>query len=197
MAPTTHDRKLTPTQVAFTLVRLRHVGAQDHALRDGAGRGAAEFIADLRDSLDRMLDEAAAMPADRCPTLVTALAGWRHPAWYTFHRARRELVVHHRDLKHSYTTHGWPTGYVTWAPDETAASLAARNFPEARFEATDLDRSWTLAPTGPTATGPGHALLAWLVGCGPDEDLELKRTADTTGVAAPADTGLGSRSPDR
>ncbi|MEU1784892.1 hypothetical protein ABZ553_03010 [Streptomyces sparsogenes] len=100
------------------------------------------------------------------------------------------------DLKHSYTTLGWPTGYVTWAPDETTASCAAPNFPEARFEATDLDRSWTLAPTGPTATGPGHALLAWLVGCGPDEDLGLKRTADATGVAAPADTGLRSRSPD-
>lgn len=143
----------------------------DHALRDGAGRGAAELVADLRGSLARLLDEAAAMPSDRWPTLVTALAGWRHPAWYTLHRARRELETHHIDLKLGYTTVDWPTGYVTWALDETIATLAARNFPVARFEATDLDRSWTLAPTGPTATGPGHTLLAWLAGRGPDEDL--------------------------
>ncbi|AOP47831.1 maleylpyruvate isomerase family mycothiol-dependent enzyme [Streptomyces lydicus] len=153
--------------------------ALDHALRDGAGRCAAELIADLRGSLDRLLDEAAAMPADRWPTLVTALAGWRHPAWYTLHRARRELETHHIDLKLGYTTVDWPTGYVTWALGETIAALAAHNFPVVRFEATDLDRSWTLAPTGPTATGPGHALLAWLAGRGPDEVLELEPNLPT------------------
>ncbi|MFE9122847.1 maleylpyruvate isomerase family mycothiol-dependent enzyme [Streptomyces sp. NPDC007172] len=115
-----------------------------HALRQGAGRGAAEPIADLCGSLDRLLDEldeAAAVPADRWPTLVTALAGWRHPAWYTLHRARRELETHHIDLKLGHTSVDWPNGYVTWVLDETIATPAARNFPVARFEATDLDRS--------------------------------------------------------
>ncbi|MGW3567620.1 maleylpyruvate isomerase N-terminal domain-containing protein [Streptomyces sp. NPDC000941] len=63
------------------------------------------------------------------------------------------------------------TNYVTWALDDTIATLAARHFPIARIEATDLDRSWTLAPTGPAATGPGHALLAWLSGRGPATHL--------------------------
>src|SRR5438477_11786594 len=36
---------------------------------------------------------------------------------------------------------------------------------------TDIDRAWTLAPAGPTATGFGHALLAWLCGRGPDTHL--------------------------
>ncbi|MFD8378175.1 maleylpyruvate isomerase N-terminal domain-containing protein [Streptomyces sp. NPDC059679] len=143
----------------------------DRALREGAERNAAHLVADLRRSLDRMLDEATAMPTERWPTLVTALAGRRHPAWYTLHRARRELKTHHVDLNLGYTTADWPTSYVTWALDDTIATLAARDFPIARIEAGDLDRSWTLAPTGPAATGPGHALLAWLSGRGPATHL--------------------------
>ncbi|GHI09754.1 hypothetical protein AQI88_16435 [Streptomyces cellostaticus] len=143
----------------------------DRALRDGAQRDAAGLVTDLRRSLDRLLDEATAMPAERWPTLVTALAGWRHPAWYTLHRARRELETHHVDLNLGYTTADWPAGYVTWALDESIAALAARDFPIARIEATDLARAWPLAATGPTATGPGHALLAWLTGRAPDTHL--------------------------
>jgi maleylpyruvate isomerase len=143
----------------------------DRALRDGADRDAAELTADLNQSLEQLLDEAAAMPALRWPTLVTALAGWPHPAWYTLHRARRELETHHVDLRLGYTSADWPSSYVTWALDETVATLAARAFPVARFEATDIDRSWTLAPSGPTAVGPSRALLAWLCGRGPAGDL--------------------------
>ncbi|MFB8085958.1 hypothetical protein [Streptomyces sp. NPDC055992] len=54
--------------------RRRHPGSR-------AADGAAELVADLHGSLARLLDEAAAMPSDRWPTLVTALAGWRHLAW--------------------------------------------------------------------------------------------------------------------
>ncbi|MFB7756141.1 maleylpyruvate isomerase family mycothiol-dependent enzyme [Streptomyces sp. NPDC056121] len=143
----------------------------DRALREGAERCAGELVADLRGSLDRLLDEAEAMPAERWPHLVTALAGWRHPAWFTLHRCRRELETHHVDLNLGYAAADWPSGYVTWALDDTVAALTARNFPVARIQATDLDRAWTLAPTGPTVTGAGHALLAWLTGRGPDTHL--------------------------
>ncbi|MEU5533705.1 maleylpyruvate isomerase family mycothiol-dependent enzyme [Streptomyces sp. NPDC020362] len=139
----------------------------DRGLRDGAQRDAADLVTDLSHSLDRMLDAATAMPTERWPTLVSALAGWRHPAWYTLHRARRELETHHVDLNLGYATTHWPADYVTWALDESIAALAARGFPLARIEATDLARTWTLAPTGPTVTGAGHALLAWLTGRGP------------------------------
>jgi maleylpyruvate isomerase len=145
--------------------------ALDRALREGSRRDATDLVADLRRSLDRLFDEAAVMPAERWSTLVTALAGWRHPAWYTLHRARRELETHHTDLNLGYTTANWPNGYVTWALDDTITTLAARDFPVAGIEATDLDLSWTLAPTGPTVTGPGHAILAWLTGRGTDTRL--------------------------
>jgi len=138
----------------------------DRALQEGAGRGAAELVADLRGSLDRLLEEAASMPVERWSVLVTALAGWPHPAWFTLHRCRRELETHHVDLNLGCTTADWPADYVTWALDGTATALAARQFPVARIEAEDLDRAWTLSATGPTVTGPGHTLLAWLAGRG-------------------------------
>ncbi|MFJ9615226.1 maleylpyruvate isomerase family mycothiol-dependent enzyme [Streptomyces noursei] len=151
----------------------------DRALRVGAARDAAELVADLRGSLNRLFDEAGAMPSGRWPTLVSALAGWRHPAWFTLHRAWRELETHHVDLNLGYTSINWPARYVIWALDETVAALAARAFPVARVEATDLDRAWTLAPTGPTVTGPGHALLAWFCGRGPDTLLRSDRQLPT------------------
>ncbi|MGW1067929.1 maleylpyruvate isomerase family mycothiol-dependent enzyme [Streptomyces aureus] len=145
--------------------------ALDRAVREGAERSAGELVDDLRTGLDRLLDDAHAMPAERWPVLVTALAGWRHPAWFTLQRCRRELETHHVDLNLGYTTTRWPSGYVAWALDDTIASLTARGFPVARIQATDLDRAWTPAPTGPTVTGPGHSVLAWLAGRGTDPEL--------------------------
>ncbi|MEV1042773.1 maleylpyruvate isomerase N-terminal domain-containing protein [Streptomyces sp. P8-A8] len=42
----------------------------DRVLHEGAGRSGAELVADLRTSLDRLLDEAASMPAERWSTLA-------------------------------------------------------------------------------------------------------------------------------
>ncbi|MEZ0064427.1 maleylpyruvate isomerase [Streptacidiphilus sp. MAP12-20] len=146
--------------------------ALERALREGAGRDAAALVADVCGSLERMLDEAEAMPVERWPTMVTALAGWRHPAWFTLHRAWRELETHHVDLGLGHTTADWPAEYVIWALEATVATLSARDFRVSRIEATDLDRAWTVAPTGPTITGAGHALLAWLSGRGTAAPLQ-------------------------
>ncbi|MFD5517599.1 maleylpyruvate isomerase family mycothiol-dependent enzyme [Streptomyces sp. NPDC127066] len=134
------------------------------AVREGADRPAAELVADLRSRLAYLAEDVTSMPAERWDTLVTALAGWRHPAWYTLHRCWRELETHHVDLNVGYRTTDWPSTYVTWALDDTIAALAALDFPVARVEALDLGRSWTLSPTGPDITGSGHALLGWLSG---------------------------------
>ncbi|MEU6218474.1 maleylpyruvate isomerase family mycothiol-dependent enzyme [Streptomyces sp. NPDC047022] len=145
--------------------------APERALREGAGRDATTLAADLRDSMDQLLDEAALMPAERWSTLLTSLPGYRHPAWFTLHRARRELEIHHADLLLGHTTADWPADFVCWALDGTTTALGARAFPVARMEATDLDRSWSLGPAGHTVSGPGHALLAWLAGRGGEAEL--------------------------
>lgn len=145
----------------------------DRQLREGAGRGATALVADLRESLDGLLRDAAELPAERRGVLVPALAGWRHPAWYLLWRAWRELEVHGVDLGLGRTPAGWPEGFVRRALAETAATLAARAVPLARIEAEDLGRSWSTGGAGPVVGGPGHALLAWLAGRGPVAGLRV------------------------
>ncbi|GAA2269408.1 MULTISPECIES: maleylpyruvate isomerase family mycothiol-dependent enzyme [Kitasatospora] len=141
------------------------------AVQEGSGRPAAELAADLRGRLEQLASAVAEMPAGRWDTPVTALAGWRHPAWYTLHRCRRELETHHIDLNTGYGTADWSGDYVAWALDDTLAALAAGDFPLARVEAVDLGRSWQLSGSGPTVTGPGHAVLGWLSGRTPGTRL--------------------------
>ncbi|WP_328908142.1 maleylpyruvate isomerase family mycothiol-dependent enzyme [Streptomyces sp. NBC_00234] len=131
--------------------------------------------ADLRSRLAHLAEDATSMPVERWDTLVTALAGWRHPAWYTLHRCWRELETHHVDLNAGYRTTDWPSTYVTWALDDTITALAALDFPVARVKALDIGRSWTLSPTGPNITGSGHALLGWLSGRALDPPLTSDR----------------------
>ncbi len=138
--------------------------AMARAVQEGAERPVSELAADVRGRLGRLADDAATVSAERWDVLVPALAGWRHPAWYTLYRCWRELETHHADLNVDYSTASWPDTYVKWALDETLAALSARDFPVARVEASDLGRCWELSPNGPAVTGSGHALLGWLSG---------------------------------
>lgn len=141
----------------------------------GTTERAAALAADVRLSLERFAEEARAMPADAWSRLVTALAGWRHPAWFTLWRCLRELETHHVDLYCGYHTSDWPVSYVAWALDDTLATLKEQHFPIGSAEAVDLGRSWELTPGGPTVAAAGHVLLGWLAGRtpGPDENLPL------------------------
>ncbi len=149
------------------------------AVTDGADRPAAELAADLRSALARLTEAAGSMPTEAWDTHVTALAGWRHPAWYTLHRCWRELETHHVDLRAGYRTEDWPDAYVTWALDDTLAALTAHAFPVTRIDATDLGRTWAPSRTGPVVTGPGHAVLAWLSGRATNTALTSTRPLPT------------------
>ncbi|OIK23939.1 hypothetical protein VT52_029980 [Streptomyces malaysiense] len=139
--------------------------ARDAALP--AGRLAER----LRASLGGFTDGARALPAPAWERLVTALAGWRHPAWYLLLRGLRELETHHLDLGTGYGTEDWPDRYVSWALDDTLTTLGARRFPLAAVTDTGPDRRWTLAPEGPEVSGEGHRILGWLTGRLPADGL--------------------------
>ncbi|MET9694267.1 maleylpyruvate isomerase N-terminal domain-containing protein [Streptomyces sp. NPDC006514] len=55
--------------------------------REDANRPAAELATDLRSRLAHLAEDATSMPVECWDTLVTALAGWRHPVWCTLHRS--------------------------------------------------------------------------------------------------------------
>ena len=129
-----------------------------------AAATAVDIAGDLQVSLEQFAAEIGEMPADAWSQMVTALAGWPHPAWFTLRRCLRELETHHFDLCCGYRTQDWPTPYVAWALDDTLATMRAQGFPLGSAEATDLGRTWTITPGGPSVAAAGHELLAWLAG---------------------------------
>ncbi|AUG79267.1 hypothetical protein CFP65_4520 [Kitasatospora sp. MMS16-BH015] len=140
------------------------------AVEAGAGGSGGELAAELRGRLATLEEAVAGMPAERWEFLVSALPGWRHPAWYTVNRCWREIETHHVDLAVGYRPADWSAAYVRWALDDTLAALAAREFPVGEVKATDLGRSWRVDGEGPVVGAPGHVLLAWLSGRGPGEN---------------------------
>lgn len=170
-----YQRLLAVARTGMETAPRTEAKALARAVREGADRPAAELATDLRSRLAHLAEEATSMPVERWGTLVTALTGWRHPAWYTLYRCWRELETHHVDLNVGYRTTDWPRTYVTWALDDTITALAALDFPVARVKALDIGRSWTLSPTGPDIAGSGHALLGWLSGRALDPPLTSDR----------------------
>ena len=170
-----YQRLLAVARTGMESAPRAEAKALARAVREGADRSAAELAIDLRSRLAHLADEATSMPVERWGTLVTALAGWRHPAWYALHRCWRELETHHVDLNVGYRTTDWPRAYVAWALDDTITALAALDFPVARVNALGLGRSWALSPAGPDITGSGHALLGWFSGRVPDPPLTSDR----------------------
>ncbi|MGW3063206.1 maleylpyruvate isomerase family mycothiol-dependent enzyme [Streptomyces sp. NPDC001130] len=167
------------------LLRLAHTGREPSPRADAATLSAAvgrdatlsadRLVARLRESLDRFAAQARTTPAPAWDRLVPALAGWRHPAWYLLLRCLRELETHHLDLGVGHRTDQWPDAYVSWALDDTLATLRAQDFPLTSVEAVDLGRRWPMAARGPSVAGAGHQVLGWLSGRTPADTLTCDR----------------------
>ncbi|KUN06086.1 hypothetical protein AQI95_14345 [Streptomyces yokosukanensis] len=170
------------------LLRLAHTGREPGPRADAATLSAAverdaalsadRLAARLRESLGLFTAQAHATPAPAWDRLVPALAGWLHPARYLLLRCLRELETHHLDLGLGHGTDQWPDAYVSWALDDTLATLHAQGFPLASVEAVDLGRRWSPAAEGASVAGPGHLLLGWLGGRIPAGALTGDRPAD-------------------
>ena len=138
----------------------------------GAGRGAAELVADVRATAARFAEQARTLPEDAWNAPVKAMQGWPHPAWFTVFRRWHEVEAHHADLAAGYGPADWAEPYVRWSSAATLAAVAA--LPERargglagyRITATDSGESADLgwAAGGPEASGSARALLGWLSG---------------------------------
>lgn len=79
----------------------------------GAGRPAAELIADVAESAARMEAACDAMPAGAWGCLTRDVGGTERPA-HTLPLSRwREVEIHHVDLGLGYTPADWPLEMVT------------------------------------------------------------------------------------
>lgn len=111
----------------------------------GAGRPAAELVADVRTSARRFEETAAALDDDTWDRPVRAGSGGERPARTLVLARWREVEVHHVDLGLGYRPADWPPALVARVLPEVLPGLAERADPA--------------------------AVLAWALGRGPAPDL--------------------------
>ena len=101
------------------------------------------------------------------------------PAWpvvTVVSMRRRELEIHHADLRTSYTRHDWPADFCL----ELMAALTVDQAASGPFRAraTDLGRDWHVGGEGgPTVMGTAADLGWWLSGRGAGEGLSCDAEA--------------------
>lgn len=142
--------------------------AREAGIAAGAGRPAAEQLADLRDSAERFATAVARMPAEAWTTPVSGMFPPDHPAWYVPIRRLREIEVHHADLGAGYGWADWPETFVRrelydtmlWLGDESPVSEVVALAPGTG----EVLRTWTGLGDGPAVEGTPRELLAWLAG---------------------------------
>jgi maleylpyruvate isomerase len=133
----------------------------------GAGRPAAELVADMSASSAAFADEAARMPDDAWTATVQALTGGPIPAAEVLLLRLSEVEIHHVDLGAGYGYRDWPDEFVAAALARVAESFRGReDAPPCRLAVTG-GRTYLLGPASdglPQVSGSAHDALAWLLG---------------------------------
>jgi maleylpyruvate isomerase len=142
--------------------------AREADIEAGAGRPAEELTADVASSAKSFTEHARAMPPEAWTTQVHAIRGPAHPAWFTLNRRLFEVEVHHADLGAEYRPADWPDWFVTEELYRICAELSQDPAaPSAVLNDAASGRQYFLRAAEASdlaITGPGYALLAWLIG---------------------------------
>lgn len=152
------------------------LAARAEQIEAGAGRGAAELLADLRSSAAAFAAEYRKMPPDAWERTVRWTAGQERRAARIADSRLTEVLVHHVDLDAGFGPADWPAHFVRDMLERVTAAFTARDeAPDLRLSAEDIGKTYELGttPSRPTVRGPGYALLAWLMGRTSGADLTL------------------------
>jgi len=157
------------------------LAARAAEIEAGAGRGAAELLADLRAGADRFAAEYRRMPSAAWEVTVRWTRGQEHPAARIADSRLAEVLLHHVDLDAGFGCEQWPPDFVQDLLGRVAASFRSRaDAPAVRLLATDTGERHDLAPgdrQAPTAAGPQAELLCWLIGRSDGAGLDLRGAA--------------------
>jgi maleylpyruvate isomerase len=122
--------------------------AREVAIMDGAGRPAAQLVADVRESARAVEDVCAALPVEAWERQTRGVSGRLVPAWGVVRSRWHEVEVHHVDLGLGYRPADWPAEMVAeWLPD------VLQGLPDRATGAELL--AWVLG------RGPAPVLGAW------------------------------------
>lgn len=150
---------------------LREREAQIEA---GAGRSAADLIADLHASADAFAAQYALMPATAWQNTVHWTTGQRHRAARIADARLCEILIHHLDLRAGLTPDHWPADFVAHELNTVAAAFDIRDDSlSLRLHATDTGTQYEICADDGAVVVHGRqaSLLAWLMGRSPGDDL--------------------------
>jgi maleylpyruvate isomerase len=99
--------------------------ARDREIEDGAGRSAADLLADVM-SANKRLEETWSRSAEAGWPNSHLLGDDRFPTAGSPLRRLREVEMHHVDLGLGYEPADWPDFYVTWELAHTLQRLPKR-----------------------------------------------------------------------
>jgi maleylpyruvate isomerase len=149
-------------------------GNRDEEIEEGAGRTAAQLLADLHESSQRFAEAAARLTPEQWTTTVERRVGGPQPAgripWWRL----QEIVIHHVDLDTGFTPAHWSTDFTGPELEMTVDRFTDPSYDAVvetpfRLYAEDTARTCGVGcdPTDKEqllVRGPEAALLAWLLG---------------------------------
>jgi maleylpyruvate isomerase len=161
--------------------------AREAEIEQGAGRTAAELLADVRETSEHFAVQAARLSPEQWRNEIEGRRGGKQQAaWLPWWRLE-EILIHHVDLRVAYSPAHWPESFT----EPELAMIAARfsnpvftpESPAFRVLSEDEDGNddrvygVLAAPDDenvPEVRGPSAALVAWLIGRSNGDGLNVE-----------------------
>jgi maleylpyruvate isomerase len=158
--------------------QYRDLAEREEGIAAGAGRPAAELLADLDASAAALDSEADSLPPAAWPAEVRGMRRAAHPAWYALWRRLSEVEIHHVDLGVGYRPADWPADFAVYCLRQAAGAFTGPDSPAALLSCSNVTLDVRIGPAGtaPAATisGPVRPMLAWLIGRGDGSGLTAR-----------------------
>jgi maleylpyruvate isomerase len=150
--------------------------ARESDINAGAARPVGEQVADLTAASRRLAEAVAEMPPAAWATVVRWTSGPEAPAARVMWSRLREVEIHHVDLDAGYTPADWPEAFTLRMLRSLVRDFGERDDgPRIVVRAPEVGHDLAVG-TGaaePVVSGPGAAVVAWLVGRSNGETLTV------------------------
>lgn len=135
---------------------------RDADIEAGAGRGAAEQLADLRDTASALAEDFPRLGGDLATSQVEMRGGFVVASASLPFLRLRELVLHHVDLDAGYSLADVDGPVLVRLLDDAVSRLRLSHRAPSLALRTDEGDSWTVGSGEVEVTGPRHGILLWL-----------------------------------
>lgn len=144
------------------LERYPGVGSRESAIDAASAHSAADLIAEVRDSGER-LDRVVSAVGDADAWGRLSSEGRTADEWLA--RRWREVEIHRVDLAGDYRPELWPAEFVRYLLNAVGSTIADRASQPVHVQVSDSDLVFRAGGGEPRIVrAPGWAVAAWLIG---------------------------------